>query len=114
MDNKTKKYTIVSTVIFIVFFYSLKYLNENKNKEIKGVWKTKENDGRNYIFDFYINDSLKITDASKKSIFYRVDLKNDSILLFEEGSLSFKWRVEKVSKNHLILTDDESVLNLYK
>lgn len=115
MDNNTKKYAIIATVIFVLVFYSLKYFNEKNSIEVvTGIWKTKEKDGINFVFDFYTKDSLKITDVQNDNKFYKVDFKKDSILLFEDDFLSFKWRIKRKSINHLILIDDTSSLNLYK
>lgn len=92
MDKKTRQFSIVSTIIFLILYFGYKHFKEeSSNSKILGKWERKEVKGGNYIFNFFKNDSIKI----------------------QKDNSNLKMKYE-VSENNLKLIDNGTIRNEYK
>lgn len=120
-DRVTKKIVIGLSILFLIFFFSLKYINEISKKskndkyfKLEGEWMTKEDDGIDFSFLFYGEDSLKIRDINNHSNFYQYMVKNKTFIVTEDEDIIFQWSILKNTNDSIVLKDGDDNLTLYR
>jgi len=120
-DKFTKIIVIGLSILFLIFFFSLKYINEISKKskndkyfKLEGEWITKEDDGIDFSFLFYGEDSLKIININNHSVFYQYMIKNKTFIVTDDKDVIFQWSILKITNDSITLKDGDDNLTLYK
>lgn len=120
-DKITKKLVIGLSTFFLIFIFTLTYINEiskesknDKFSKLNGEWITKEDNGVNFSFFFYGSDSLKISDLNGYTNFYRYKIKKNKFVVTNDENVIFEWFIVKKTNGSIVLTDEDSKLILYR
>jgi hypothetical protein len=83
---------------------------------IYGEWKSDTSGGRNAIRMVFIkpNKSELSFLGDSNQVICTFKLKNDSLLLFENSNEVFRWRIEELNKEKLIVSEYSDSLIFYK
>ncbi len=112
MNTKTKKFTVISTILFIIICFVYKHLKEPIKPKLEGTWITKDTVEDNYKLNFFTKDSLELSQGNERLIL-SYSLESNELKLLKDGSLN-KFYLYKQEGDTLLLKNTDDELMLFK
>ncbi|WP_162628081.1 hypothetical protein [Arcticibacterium luteifluviistationis] len=113
MDKKTRIYTLLSTSLFILFYFGIKHFQEiNFESEIIGVWESKALNQEKFSFNFKDN---KVVEIYNGDLLLEMNYSIGDVLIeLIENDLVIKTYQYEIDGSVLTLEEKGDKLNFYK
>jgi uncharacterized membrane protein YvlD (DUF360 family) len=118
-DANNRKKGILFLGLYAIFLVAILLFSKGEgftttDLSVGGVWATRENDGENFVLDFFKQDSLRLIFPPDQERVVGYMWKEQKLQIYdEEGSLLFNWTV-KLDQNRLTILQGEDELIFYK